>query len=290
MSQSTRPRRSVLFVPADNQRALQKINPQLAADCIVIDLEDAVSNDNKGPARAALLQQVAQMDTGGRELLLRINSSDSVDYLEDVALAASLAIDAVVLPKVEHPEQVQQLAQALPADKKVWAMIETARGVINADAICSAHPKLAAMMMGTQDLGLDLQLRPGVNSSQIIEHCLMQCVLAARAAGIAAIDAVCPEFNDLEPLREQCRGAVARGYDGKSAIHPKQLMSINASFSPDPAQLDHAHAIMGAWQEAKAQGLSVAKLDGRMIEELHATQASLILQQAVAIANLHDGS
>lgn len=287
MPSSTRPRRSCLFIPADNQRALQKINAQLPADCIVIDLEDSVSQENKAPARAALPEFVANVDTGGRELLLRINCSDSFDYIEDLALAATLAIDAVVLPKVEQAEQIQQLAQALPGDKQVWAMIETARGVTRADAICSSHPKLAAMMVGTQDLGLDLQLRLGAQSSAIIDHCLIQCVLAARAAGIAAIDAVCPEFKDLDPLRAQCRSAVDKGFDGKAAIHPAQLLPINASFSPEPGQLDQARAILDAWQTACDQGLSITKLDGRMIEELHATQASLLLQRAAAIQQLH---
>lgn len=287
MNQPIRPRRSALFIPADKPRALQKITPQLAADCIIIDLEDAVSADNKDAAREALPELLSQIDTGERELLLRINASDTADYMSDVALATYLPIDAVVLPKVEEPEQVQQLADAMPQNTRVWAMIETARGVLNAAAICSAHAKLDAMLVGTQDLGADLQLRPQSHSTETIDHCLIHCLLAARAAGVAAIDAVCPEFKDLTLLREQCHKAVAFGYDGKSAIHPAQLPTINARFSPEPAQLEQAQAIVEAWQQASAQGLSVASLNGRMIEHLHATQASAFLARAEAIQKLH---
>lgn len=287
MTQPLRPRRSALFIPADNQRALQKITPSLAADCVIVDLEDAVSQANKASARTALLQFLAEIDTGGRELLLRINACDDANYALDIALVASLTIDAVVLPKVEHAEQIQALAQALPNNVGIWAMVETARGVLNVSSICDAHPKLSGLMVGTQDLGLDLKLPPGAKSGEMIDHCLMQCLIAARAGGLAVIDAVCPEFKDLGPLREQCDKAVSRGFDGKSAIHPAQLAIINDSFSPDGAQLDKATAIMAAWDDAEAQGLSVATLNGRMIEGLHAVQARQLLAQAEAISALH---
>ena len=287
MTQQPRPRRSVLFVPADNQRALQKITPNLAADCVIIDLEDAVSQANKASARAALPQVLADIDTGGRELLLRINACDDANYALDIALVASLTIDAVVLPKVEHAEQIEALAQALPDKVGIWAMVETARGVLNASSICDAHPKLEGLMVGTQDLGLDLKLPPGAKAGEMIDHCLMQCLIAARAAGLAAVDAVCPEFKDLGPLREQCDKAVSRGFDGKSAIHPAQLAIINDRFSPDQAQLDEAKAIVAAWDDAEAQGLSVATHNGRMIEGLHAVQARHLLAQADAISALH---
>ena len=289
MTQPPRPRRSVLFVPADNQRALQKITPSLAADCVIIDLEDAVSQANKASARAALPQLLAELDTGGRELLLRINACDDANYALDISLVASLAIDAVVLPKVEHAEQIAALAQALPDNVGIWAMVETARGVLNAPSICDAHPKLEGLMVGTQDLGLDLQLPPGAKSGEMIDHCLMQCLIAARAAGLAIVDAVCPEFKDLGPLREQCDKAVSRGFDGKSAIHPAQLAIINDCFSPDREQLDEAKAIVAAWDDAEAQGLSVATHHGRMIEGLHAVQARQLLAQADAISALHSG-
>ncbi len=287
MSQSIRPRRSALFVPADNQRALNKINPQLSADCIIIDMEDAVSVANKTSSREMLHKIMADIDTGGRQLLLRINSSGSFEYMQDVAVAASLPIDAVVLPKVEEAEQVQQLANSLPEDMRVWAMIETAKGVLNAANICRAHLKLEAMMVGTQDLGLDLQLRDNGSGSEIIEHCLLQCLLAARAGGLVAIDSVCPDFKNLDPLREQCRRAVGRGYDGKAAIHPAQLLPINACFSPNTGELGQAQAVIKAWNRANEEGKSVANLNGRMIEHLHVSQARMLLARAKEIAKLH---
>lgn len=290
MADNYSPRRSALFVPADNARALKKIGPKLPADCFIIDLEDAVSLANKSAARAALGPMLSNLDTGGRELLLRINASDSFDYIEDLALAATLPISAVVLPKVESPAQVQQLAQSLHPDQCVWAMIETAKGVLQAEAICESHPKLDAVMVGTQDLGLDLQLPPGAGRSPIIEHCLMQCLLAAKAAGIAAIDSVCPDFKNLETLSQECRDAAARGFNGKAAIHPAQLLPINACFSPELLQLDRARAICDAWRVAEEQGLSVASLDGRMIEHLHFIQAESLLNRARAIEKHQSGT
>ncbi|MGB0867817.1 MAG: HpcH/HpaI aldolase/citrate lyase family protein, partial [Granulosicoccaceae bacterium] len=243
-----RPRRSALFVPADNQRALQKIGPSMAADCVIIDLEDAVAKAKKAEARQRLPALLSELDTGGRELLIRVNATDDADHEPDLALVANLPVDGVVLPKVEQPTQVQALAKALPDHIRLWAMIETAQGVLSAAAICQAHSKLDAMMVGTQDLALDLKLQPNTSSSQMIDHCLMQCVLAARAAGMCAIDAVCPDFKDLDPLRIQCRKAVNLGYDGKSAIHPAQLEIINQSFSPSDEELNQARAIVHAWQ------------------------------------------
>lgn len=287
MNAPTRPRRSALFIPADNPRALQKIGPALAADCVIVDLEDAVSRANKAGARAALPALLAQIDRGGRELLLRVNAVDDPEHAADLALLPELDIDAVVLPKVEHAEQVRRLAQALPETVGVWAMVETALGVLEAREICAAHPRLQALMVGTQDLALDLQLQPNARTGAMIDHCLMQCVLAARAAGICAIDAVCPQFKDLEPLRWQCEQAVGFGFDGKSAIHPAQLALINDAFSADEAQLAQARAIVQAFEQAEAEGLSVANLDGRMIESLHAVQARQLLARAEAIAALH---
>jgi len=287
MSQPIRPRRSTLFIPADNHRALRKITPALAADCIIIDLEDAVSPSNKAGARAELAQVLADVDTGGRELLLRINAPDTEDYPLDVALISQLSIDGVVLPKVEQASDVQELASVLDDSLSIWVMLETARGVLAAPAICDAHQSIAGLMVGTQDLGLDLRLAPGAGDSDIIEHCLMQCALAARAAGIAIIDAVCPDFKDLDPLKHQCQQAISRGFDGKAAIHPAQLQIINDAFSPKAEQLEQARGLLAAWEQSQQAGDSLATYNGRMIEALHAEQAQQLLDKAKAIDTLH---
>ncbi|MEM9602962.1 MAG: CoA ester lyase [Pseudomonadota bacterium] len=265
-------RRSLLFVPANKPRALTKAQ-SLPTDGVVVDLEDAVADGDKAGVRAELAAMLADADFGHRELWVRINALDTRAGQDDLRAVARLSLTGVVLPKVDDPESVHRTGVLLGDAKRLMLMIETPRGVLAAAEALAAHAQVAAAMLGTQDLGAALRLPAWPVDRQPFLHAMQNTLLAARAAGVDAIDSVNPHFRDLTPLTAECAQARSWGYDGKAAIHPAQLGPINAAFSVSAAQQTEALSVIEHFEAALARGESVANRDGQMVEALHAEAA-----------------
>jgi len=283
-----RPRRSVLYMPGSNQRALEKART-LPADALILDLEDAVAPAQKEQARANVVAAVNEGNYGRRELVIRINALDSAWGEADLQAVAGSRAEAVCLPKVESAQQVQAVAERLDrygaADMAIWAMMETPRGILNADAIAQAHPRLAALVMGTSDLAKELRV-PHTPDRLGFLASLGACVLAARANGLDVLDGVHLDINDEAGLRVACEQGRVLGFDGKTLIHPGQIAAANTVFAPDQAAVDRSQRILEVWAQAEREGLGVALLDGKLIENLHAAEARRVLAIADAIAEL----
>ncbi len=279
----TRPYRSVLYIPAANQRAMDKART-LAADAIIFDLEDAVAPAEKPGARELLRAALAQ-DYGGRARILRINGFDTEWGRDDAAFAAGLGdrADAVLVPKVSRPEDLDAVA-AITGDIPLWAMMETALGMLNAAAI-AAHPRLQGMVMGTNDLAKELGSRHRPDRLGM-QAGLGLCLLAARAHGLVIVDGVFNAFKDDEGLRAECEQGRDMGFDGKTLIHPAQLDIANAAFAPTEAEIDLSRRQIEAYEAAIAEGKAVAVVDGRIVENLHVETARKTLARADAIAAL----
>ncbi len=286
---SLRPRRSVLYMPGANSRAMEKAKT-LPADALVLDLEDAVSPDQKESARE---QVVAALQAGGfgkRELVVRINGLDTPWAMDDAHAVAGLPLDAVCIPKVESAGQVQQVVDWLEefgaADHVgVWAMIETPKGVSNVEAIAAAHPRLQLLLMGTSDLAKELRVPHTPDRIGFI-YSLSRCVLAARQNGLDAIDGVHLSLDDEEGLRQICVQGRSLGFDGKSLIHPRQIEVANQTFGPDAEEVGRARRMIQAFEEAEAAGKGVAVADGKLVEVLHVEEARRTLAIAAAISAL----
>ena len=279
----TRPYRSVLYIPAANQRAMDKART-LAADAIIFDLEDAVAPAEKPGARELLRAALAQ-DYGGRARILRINGFDTEWGRDDAAFAAGLGAraDAVLVPKVSRPEDLDAVA-AITGDTPLWAMMETALGMLNAAAI-AAHPRLQGMVMGTNDLAKELGSRHRPDRLGM-QAGLGLCLLAARAHGRVIVDGVFNAFKDEDGLRAECEQGRDMGFDGKTLIHPAQLDIANAAFAPTEAEIDLSRRQIAAFDAAIAEGKAVAVVDGRIVENLHVETARKTLARADAIAAL----
>ena len=275
-----RPCRSVLYLPASNARAVEKAR-SLPADAIIFDLEDAVAPPEKVAARNALVGAL-RADYGYRLRVVRINALDTPWGQEDArAFAEAGAADAVLLPKVDAPADLDALADLVPTTH-LWAMMETAAGMLNAAEI-AAHPRLEAMVMGTNDLAQELRVRDRADRLGLLPG-LGLCVLAARAHGIAILDGVYNAFRDTRGLATECAQGRDLGFDGKTLIHPSQIEIANAAFAPDPSDLDLARRQIAAFEAAESEGRGVAVLDGRIVENLHVDTARRLLAQAEAIA------
>lgn len=275
------PYRSALYVPASNARAMEKARG-LAADAILFDLEDAVSSDAKPAARAALAEALGG-DFGHRQRIIRINGLETDWGAEDARAAAQSAPDGVLLPKVDGPAQLEALA-GITGNLPLWAMIETPLGVLNAPAI-AAHPRLAGLVFGGNDLAKDLRVRDVPGRAPLL-GALQAVLLAARAHGKVALDGVFNAFRDVEGFAEEARQGRDFGFDGKTLIHPAQIAPANEIFAPDAAQIDEARRIVAAFEAAMAEGQGVAVLEGRIIESLHVETARATLAQAEVIAAL----
>lgn len=277
-----RPYRSVLYIPAANARAMDKAR-DLPADAIIFDLEDAVSPEQKSAAREGLGQALAQ-DYGPRARILRINAL-ATEWGRDDALACAgpLAglVDAVLIPKVDGPADLDAVAELIP-DTSLWAMMETPLGMLNAAAI-AAHPRLLGMVMGTNDLAKDLGTRFRADRLPMMAG-LGLCLLAARAHGVTIVDGVFNAFKDEDGLRAECQQGRDMGFDGKTLIHPAQLAIANATFAPTEAEIDLARRQIEAFDQATAQGKGVAVVDGKIVENLHVATARDTLDRADAIA------
>ncbi len=283
---SLRPRRSVLYMPAINARAMSKAT-QLDADALVFDLEDAVAPAQKQEAREQLATQLSANDYGHRERIVRVNAVDTPWFADDVEAVARLDIEGVALPKVESAAQLQQLADALQAAGApalpLWPMIETPRGVQQVEAIAAAGLPLACLVMGTSDLAKELQL--GESEQRLgLQYALSRCVLAARAQGLDVLDGVCLAIKDGEQLERDVRQGVALGFTGKTLIHPSQLAISNALFGVSQAQAEQAQRVIDASLQAEREGSGVAVLDGKLVESLHVVQAQRVLALFAAIS------
>ena len=278
-----RPRRSLLFMPGANTRALEK-SRELAADGLIFDLEDAVAPDAKETARANIAAAVRHGGYGKRELVLRVNAVDSAWGEADLAMAAALPLDAVLLPKVESAEPVREAAARLGSHLPVWCMIETPRGVLAAPEIAAA-PGVAALVMGTSDLTKDLQAREMPDRLPLLTS-LQLVLLAARAHGLAALDGVHLDLADDAGFAAACAQGRALGFDGKTLIHPKQIAPANAAFAPDAGEVEYAHKIIAAHEAALAAGKGIVVVDGRLVENLHVDAARRTVALAEAIVEL----
>ena len=286
----SRLRRSVLTVPAVNERALQKLTG-LDCDAVIFDLEDSVAEDRKAEARDKLLEFLQNSDLGHRERIIRINASDTPHFREDMNLVLAAAPDAVLLPKVEEPVTVQDVADRLgehaaAESLRIWAMIETPRGILNGAAIASAgrtsDSRLDAFVVGLNDLRKATGIPEAPGRSFLVPY-LMQVMLAARAYGLDVIDSVSNDFRDLEALSAECAQGRAMGFDGKMLIHPAQIEPANRHFGPSEAAITDARMVADAFADPAHAGLNVINIDGRMIERLHAEEARRLLAKVALI-------
>lgn len=289
MSMPARPYRSVLYIPGSNERALEKARG-LACDAIIFDLEDAVAVDEKVNARALLARTLSEADYGGRARIVRVNGLDTEWGREDLlafakAIREGARVDAILIPKVSRAADLDAVADLI-ASVPLWAMMETALGMLNAAEI-AAHPRLAGMVMGTNDLAKELQsrFRP---DRLAMQAGLGLCLLAAKAHGKTIVDGVYNAFKDADGLRVECEQGRDMGFDGKTLIHPAQLDVANAAFAPSEAEVELARRQIAAFEEAEAKGLGVAVVDGKIVENLHIVTARQVLAKAEAIAALGD--
>ncbi len=282
MDIATRPWRSVLYIPGARERALEKARA-LPVDAIIFDLEDAVAPGEKVAARDTLARALAEGGYGRRARLVRINGLDTEWGPDDATAAAAMECDAVLVPKVESPAMLDAVAARAPG-RRLWAMIETPGGVLDAAAI-AAHPLLEGFVLGTNDLAKDVNARFRHDRLPMMAA-LQMTLLAARAAGKVCIDGVYNAFKDEEGLRAECEQGRDLGMDGKSLIHPAQVAVANAVFGPSAEELDLARRQIEAFDAAIATGQGVAVLDGRIVENLHVATARAVLGKARAIAEL----
>lgn len=287
MTQSSeRPRRSVLFMPGSNARALEKAKT-IDADVLVFDLEDAVAPDAKDEARSLVAKALASGDYGHRELVVRINAVGTEWWRGDLAAVGPHHPAAILLPKMESADTLERVSDELvwhasDHDAAFWIMLETPRGFLRAEDIAQSHDRLTTFVIGTNDLVKDLRARH-VPGRQPVLHALSQALLVARAYGLNVLDGVYSNFRDEEGFKVECQQARDMGFDGKTLIHPSQVAPANAAFSPTDAELTEAQRMLQAFEAAKAEGKGVAVLDGRMIEELHLAEARRMVAMAAAL-------
>ncbi|WP_370301152.1 CoA ester lyase [Pseudooceanicola sp.] len=277
-----RPYRSVLYIPASKPRALDKARG-LPVDAIIFDLEDAVSPEEKTASRGILAEALAQGGYGIRARIVRINGLDTEWGRADAEAVAKMEADAVLLPKVDGPADLDELAE-ITGDLPIWAMMETPLGMLNAAAI-AAHPKLQGIVMGTNDLAKELNARFRADRLPMLTS-LGLCLLAAKAHDRVIVDGVYNAYKDEAGLAEECAQGRDMGFDGKTLIHPAQVDGANTAFAPSEAEIDLARRQIAAFDQAKASGQGVAVVDGRIVENLHVETAQKTLAKAEAIAAL----
>ncbi|MGZ4772897.1 MAG: HpcH/HpaI aldolase/citrate lyase family protein [Ilumatobacteraceae bacterium] len=283
-----RPLRSALYMPAANERALEKAKA-LPADAVIFDLEDAVAPEAKQSARGAACAAAASGEYGRRQLTIRCNGLDTPWGADDLAAIAASTAAAVVVPKVGSVAYLDEVAARLdaagaPGSMTVWAMIETPTAIFDARAI-AAHPRVSVLVMGTNDLARELRLPLAAGRRALLPH-LATTVLAAREAGKAILDGVFNDVKDVDGFTEECAQGVEFGFDGKTLIHPTQVDIANRAWAPSDADVDQARRVIAAFDEATAEGRGVVTVDGRMIENLHVVNAQRTLAIAEAIAAL----
>lgn len=282
-----RPRRSVLYMPAANERALEKAKT-LPADAIIFDLEDAVAPDAKEAARPNAVAAAGSAEYGSRELTIRCNGLDTPWGADDLRAAATSGASAVVIPKVGSVAYVDEVSAILdaagaPASLTIWAMIETPTAIFDVRAI-AAHPRVSVLVMGTNDLARELRSSLGAAGRHPLVPHLATALAAAREAGKVILDGVYNDVKDLDGFRAECVQGMEMGFDGKTLIHPGQVDIANDVWAPTEAEVEHARKVIAAFDEGVAQGKGVVTVDGRMIENLHVANAQRTLAVADAIA------
>ncbi|OQO90745.1 CoA ester lyase [Saccharomonospora piscinae] len=287
-----RPRRSVLYLPGANERALEKART-LPADALVLDLEDAVAPDAKATARDRVCEAVASGAYGERETAVRINGLGSAWHDADVRAVAPVGPDAVVVPKVGSAADVHAVDRALtdagaPARTAVWAMVETPAAVLRAEEIATASERLTVLVLGTNDLAKELRAEFVPGRAPLLPS-LSLCLLAARAAGKSIVDGVYNDVRDAEGFEAECVQARQFGFDGKTLVHPNQLDVCNRVFAPSEADVEHARRVIEALERAVADGRGVVTVDGRMVENLHVEQARRVLALHEAVTARESG-
>jgi citrate lyase subunit beta/citryl-CoA lyase len=289
MPTDIRPRRSVLYMPGSNTRALEK-GRALPADALILDLEDAVAPDAKDSGRANIAAALAEGGYGAREILLRVNGLETVWGRDDLVALARAGADGIVLPKVESADTVRKSIAILdaaggPSNLAIWCMIETPLGVLRAEEIALASPRVGGFVMGTSDLAKELHCLHTPRRLPFMTS-LNHVILVCRAFGLAALDGVHLDLDDDDGFEESCRQGLELGFDGKTLIHPKTIAVANEIFGPSAREIEQSRAIIAAFEDARAAGNGVVVLDGKLVENLHVDNARRILALADAIKSL----
>ena len=292
-SSAARPRRSVLYVPGSNPRALDKARG-LAADALIMDLEDAVAPDAKETARQQIAAALSEGGYGHRELIVRTNGLDSPWGEDDLKAVACMGADAVLLPKVESRDMVLAAIAILdrvggPIDLPIWCMMETPLAMLHAEAIAFAHERVGCLVMGTSDLAKDLYAAHTPARTPFMTS-LGLCILAARAAGIGILDGVHLDLADEDGLHASCVQGLELGMDGKTLIHPKTIAAANEVFAPTIDEIAWSQRVIEAHAAAEAEGKGVLLVDGKLVENLHVENAHRVVAMAVAIASMEQSA
>ncbi len=282
-----RPRRSVLYMPSSNDRALEKART-IPCDALILDLEDAVAPDAKPAAREAAAAAVRSGEYGNRELTIRVNGIGTEWHDADIEAAAKAGPAGIVVPKVNSADEVRSLVAAIeaagaPEHTRLWAMVETPEAIFNVREIAAASPRLAVLVMGTNDLVKETYAEHVPGRAPLLTA-LSLSLLAARAAGIAILDGVYNDVKDLDGFREECEQGRQLGFDGKTLIHPGQVEGANDAFAPSEQAVEDARGLIQAWEDGKGSG--VVTYNGRMVENRHVESAQRTLAIAEAIAAL----
>ena len=280
------PRRSVLYMPGANERAMEKARG-IDCDGVIFDLEDAVAPEVKPRARERIAAAISAGGYGYRELVVRANGLDTPWGAGDIARMAALPIAAMLFPKVETVAQVAEIVARIDAaggaELAVWIMIETPRGVQNVEALAASSDRVTVLAMGTSDLVKELRGRHRADRAGVT-YALQRCVIAARAAGKEILDGVHLDFRDADSFRAACEQGRDLGFDGKTLIHPTQVPVANAVFGPSAEEIDFARRAREAWEAARAAGKGVAEVDGRLVENMHVAEADRTLAFADSLA------
>jgi len=293
MAKTARPRRSILYMPGSNARALEKAKT-LAADGLILDLEDAVAPDAKETARQQVCDAVQAGGYGMRELVIRVNGLSTPWGYDDIAAASKTNADAILLPKVESADAIRHMesimfASGAPAEMNIWAMMETPRSVLEAEGIAEASHRMECLVMGTSDLAKELDCSHTRERLPMITS-LGLCMLAARAAGLDIVDGVYLDLSDDEGFEFACRQGAELGFDGKTLIHPKTIATCNQVFTPATEDVEWSCKIIDAHAAAAAEGKGVVVVDGRLIENLHVESAKRLVAMAEAIEKMEAAS
>ena len=274
-----RPRRSALYMPASNPRAIAKART-LACDVVILDLEDAVAPEEKGAARDRVVATVRDGGFGARELVVRINGLETPWYADDIAAVRGIGVDAVLVPKLSYPAELNAVRSSLGDDgTPIWAMIETCAAILSLPALsdAAASARLTALVAGTNDLTKEMRCRLGAERTPLFPA-LASIVIAARAAGIVALDGVCNALDDPARFGAECTQGAMLGFDGKTLIHPSQIEAANTAFGPSKDELAWARAIVAAFAVPDNADKGAIRLDGQMVERLHLAQAEAVLR------------
>ncbi len=286
MTKMIRPRRTALYMPGSNRRALDKAR-ELEVDVVIMDLEDAVAPDAKQAARANVIEAVAAGGYGYREIVIRINGYGSPWWKDDLVAVATSGADAMLAPKINGADLLSKLGDLLaingaPDSMRLWTMAETPAAILNIDSIAKADPRLEVIVMGTSDLAKALRIPPDPDRIGLLPT-LTASILAARAHGLDILDGVFGDLTDDDGFTRSCEQGRKLGFDGKTLIHPRQIEAANRSFGVSADDAAEAAEIIKAWEAAATQGSGIAVVNGRMIENLHAEDARRLLALHAAI-------